>query len=390
MSESVLLRKCRSACYHAREGWKQMQVRRQAANRRRAFDTWLKQLQSNRHDVLVGANFAEFGGTRNHMHALKGSSSLNIGLVPDDDSLKKITQWSLRTEFREAFLRFQPQGLRAVHSHVFPWFIEWCYHQQQTNGLRWIHTHHNWYYPEFGANNQLEPWQNDFNEAFLIALSHADVSISVSRWQQAFLQAEFGLKTVYVPNGVDVARCDRADKKRFVRQTGFDDFILWVGRDDPVKNPADFVRLARRLSNLRFVMIGDGLTADNLQIKLGLEIPQNLTVLGGVPHSDVQDAIAACNLLVVTSKREGLPTLVLEAMLRNTPLVVSDEAGCREAVNQGEFAAVYTLGDVDDLEHKTRAMLADGRHAAGSRQFVLQHYDWKVVARQLDQIYSSH
>ena len=387
MPESVLLRKCRSACWHLREAWKRMQERQQAAGRRRAFDTWLKQLGSRRPDVLVGANFVEFGGTRHHMHALKEFSSLNVALIPDDESLKKMTEWSLKTEFHESFLQFNSHGIKAAHSHVFPWFIEWCHHQQQTNGLRWIHTHHNWYYPEFGRG-ELEPWQTGFNEQFLFALRHADVCLSVSKWQRDFLRKTFDVGTHYLPNGVNVDVCDAADAGRARRRTGLDQFVLYVGRNDPVKNPADFVRLAFSLPEQQFLMLGQGLSNATLHDDWDMSVPANLKVMGEATHQETQDAIAACSALIVTSKREGLPTLVLEAMTHGKPIVVPDEDGCMEAIGHGEFGFIYRQGDISHLSAMTLEAISDRERCSRSRKRILEEYDWRVVMEKLDRIYA--
>lgn len=384
---SLLLRKCRSACYHAREGWRRMQMRREARMRRQAFDSWVRELRVNPPDVLVGANFAEFGGTRQHIHAIKAFSSLQVALAPNDDSLKKMTGWLLQTEFRESFLQFKLQGIRAAHSHVFPWFIEWCHHQRRTNGLRWIHTHHNWYYPEFGRG-ELESWQKEFNEKFLFALQHADVCLSVSKWQRSFLKDSFGLETHYLPNGVDVAICDAAEAARSRQKTGLDHFILYAGRNDPVKNPADFVKLATLLPNQQFLMIGQGLSNVTMQDEWDVIVPPNLKVIGEATHRETLDAIAACSALVVTSKREGLPTLVLEAMALGKPVVVPEEAGCLEAIGHGEAGYVYHPGNIEHLAEKTLEAKHDTLIGEVARERVLREYDWRIVIRQLDRIYA--
>ncbi len=355
--------------------------------RRQAFDSWLRGLHINPPDVLVGANFVEFGGTRHHMHAIKAFSSLQVALAPDDESLKKMTGVLLQTEFRESFLQFKPQGLRAAHSHVFPWFIEWCHHQKLTNGLRWIHTHHNWYYPEF-ARGELEPWQEKFNEGFLYALRNADVCLSVSRWQQRFLRESVGLETHYLPNGVDVSICDQADAGRWGCKTGQSGFVLYVGRNDPVKNPVDFVLLAQRLPGIEFVMIGQGLSSDVLRDEWDIVAPANLAVMGGASHEETQDAIAACSVLVMTSKREGLPTLALEGMAQSKPVVVPTENGCMEAVGGGEFGFVYEQGSISSLVEMTEQALSDTTKCLKGRRRILEEFDWPVIMRKLDKIYA--
>ena len=135
-------------------------------------------------------------------------------------------------------------------------------------------------------------------------------------------------------------------------------------------------------------MIGGDLSSETLATVDEPALPANLRILGGLSPLDVQDAIAASSVVVVTSKREGLPTLVLEAMTHETPLVVPDEAGCVEAIDCGRFGDIYHLGDIDDLERKVRSTIRLGRRDRGARKRVLEEFDWRVVARKLDQIYT--
>jgi glycosyltransferase involved in cell wall biosynthesis len=382
----VLIRKVRSACYHAREWNKKRLVRREVQNQLRACRDWLRRVDQQRPEVLVGANFVPFGGTRQHMHSLLRYSSLKLAIVPDDQLLKDVDPGFLATEFNEEFYRWRPLGIQAVHSHVFPWFIQWSAFLKRQHGIRWIHTHHNWYYPEFGRG-ALEPWQEQFNEGFLFALRNADVCLSVSRWQQKFLKEQFGLATHYLPNGVDVKVCDQADAARWTARTGLNDFVLYLGRNDPVKNPVDFVLLAQKLPTVHFVMVGQGLTSQVLRDEWKVATPENLVVLGGASHEEAQDAIAACRVLVMTSKREGLPTLALEAMAQSRPVVVPTEDGCMEAVGGGEFGFIYEQGNIPHLAEITLQALQDRRRCLAARQHVLQEYDWPVVMQKLDKVY---
>jgi len=352
--------------------------------KRRSFDTWLLGLDANPPDALVGANFAEYGGVREHLHAIVRHSALSVALAPDDSLLIEIGAHDIANTFRDRFLEFVPSRITAVHSHVYPWFIEWC-SRHQGKGARWIHTYHLPYFPEH-SQGTLEPWQREFNAAQINEARHADVRISVAQWQREYLASEHGIETIYLPNGVDLQETDLADASRFVSPFGANPFVLYVGRNDPVKNPAAFVDLACRLPGVRFVMVGRGLDTVPTS-EWGSALPTNLRILGELSHTTVLDAIAASALVVVTSHREGLPTLVLEAMSLGRRLVVPDEKGCMEAVGHGEFAEVYRLGNIDDLAAKTSEALGKGGGNSGARERIAREYDWRVIAPKLDAIY---
>jgi glycosyltransferase involved in cell wall biosynthesis len=309
---------------------------------------------------------------------------MRVELAPGDEVLDHVSIHAIRTRLRGAFHEFRPSGITSLHSHVFPWFIEWC-DAMKAESL-WVHTYHLPYFPEH-ARGEMQPWQHEINESLVNVARNAHVRISVSRWQQEWLRENHGIETVYLPNGVDIGLCDLARPGRFASLTSARNYVLYVGRADEVKNPGDFVRLAARVPSMQFVMIGDGLSTEVLMDRFDVATPANLSVLGGAPHATIMDAIAACSALVVTSKREGLPTLVLEAMALGKPIVVPNEPGCVEAVNDGEFGFIYEPGNIEDLAARTLEAIADTRRNMRSRERVLEEYDWRVVAPKLDAIY---
>ncbi len=134
-------------------------------------------------------------------------------------------------------------------------------------------------------------------------------------------------------------------------------------------------------------MIGHKLSKEIVRNEWGLEAPSNLIVHGPASHMEVQDAIAACSALVVTSKREGLPTLVLEALTQSKSVVVPEELGCMEAIGDGEFGFIYRQGDLDDLAEKTLIAIKDTQKSQAARQRVLSEYDWLAVAPKVDALY---
>ena len=112
------------------------------------YDAWLGRLQKCPPDVYIGSDLKS-GGVRGHLHAIQAYSSLNIELVPNESIMGQLDRFDVHVLKR--FMAFFPENKPVVHSHVLPWMIHWC-HRQQERGLRWVHTHHNWYYPEFAKD----------------------------------------------------------------------------------------------------------------------------------------------------------------------------------------------------------------------------------------------
>ncbi len=89
--------------------------------------------------------------------------------------------------------------------------------------------------------------------------------------------------------------------------------IIWVGRLDENKNPKIFLDLARMFPKCEFLMVGYG--NENL-IK---ERPENLRFLGKLSREETLRLISGSWVLVNTSNAEGIPNVILEALLCGTP-----------------------------------------------------------------------
>lgn len=387
MPRSILLRKLTSARWHARNQVKKAcagvaEWRRDIAVRRALAELGCKNTQ-----VLVGANFVDLGGTRNHMHCIARYSAHRVQLAPPEAAMVLVTPGEFTERYADSLWKLNCGHLKAVHSHVFPFFINWCAETRRRYGTRWIHTHHNWYYPEFGRNG-IEPWQEQFNQAFLFAGQNADVFLCVSRAQQAFLRSAFGLRAHYIPNGVDVQKCEAGNAASFLQKNNLrPGFALFVGRNDPVKNPEFFVQLAAIMPHVHFVIAGQGISCEVIEHEWNLPVPSNLTVLGQLTHAEVQDAIAACGTLVLCSRREGLPTLVMEGMIGRRSVVIPDEQGCLEALNDGKLGFVYPQGNLSACADVVQQALSDHSRVNSACDFALRNYSWNSILQQIDAVY---
>jgi glycosyltransferase involved in cell wall biosynthesis len=347
---------------------------------------WIQNINKHNNIVLVGANVLKPNGVDFHIHAIHKLSQKNIWLIPSDTILKKI---SFNDFFKNYIDKIKPNYSSILHSHVYPNYIIWCQTQKLLNpNIKWIHTYHLHYYNAHG-NGELLDWQKEFNRVFIEDASKADVKISVSKWEQKSYKEKFNIDTLYIPNGVDVVKCEKANADVFYKNYGLKNFILNVSRHDPVKNPKEFVLLAQSMPKYNFVIIGNGLTKDLFKEHYCISTPKNLSILGKMSQLEVQHAIAASSCLVSTSKREGLPTLVLEGMAQSKPVVVSNEPGSMEAIDHGEYGYFYELGNIEDLKNQTQLALKDEVKPVKARQRVLQEYDWRVVIKKLDRLYDA-
>jgi len=93
--------------------------------------------------------------------------------------------------------------------------------------------------------------------------------------------------------------------------------VIWVGRLDENKNPKIFVDLAKEFPECEFLMVGYG------NEELIRDRPGNLKFFGKLPREETLRLISSSWVLVNTSnsESEGIPNVILEAMLCGTPVL---------------------------------------------------------------------
>ena len=140
--------------------------------------------------------------------------------------------------------------------------------------------------------------------------------------------------------------------------------FLMVGRLLRDKGVAEYVEAARQLradtDNVLFHLLGfvdtrhpNGITHNDIQ---SWERDGIIDYLG---HSDdVRTYYAQANCVVLPSYyREGVPRTLLEAASMGLPVITTNTAGCRDAVEDGVTGLLVRPRDVDDLVSKMREMV---------------------------------
>jgi glycosyltransferase involved in cell wall biosynthesis len=163
-------------------------------------------------------------------------------------------------------------------------------------------------------------------------------------------------RTVVIPNAVDVVgACPRGpvDRER--------PLLVAVGR---LKAPKDFLTLVRALGKLprdsfEAVIVGEGPDRPQLEDEI-----ESLGLAGAVrlagERGDVQEVLAGADVFVLTSRSEGMPVSVLEAMAAGLPVVASRVGGVPEQVADGETGLLVEPGDASGLAAALERLLRDG------------------------------
>lgn len=122
----------------------------------------------------------------------------------------------------------------------------------------------------------------------------------------------------------------RARARAELQLPGDADVVGWVGRFSAQKDPGALVEILARLlaerHNAHAVLVGDGPELANVQSRLASEIAERRVVVTGV-RDDVRALYAAFDVLLHTSRWEGHPRVVREALGERVPVVTSRVGG---------------------------------------------------------------
>ena len=130
--------------------------------------------------------------------------------------------------------------------------------------------------------------------------------------------------------------------------------ILAVGRLHAVKDHAFLVRACAQLRarNVRFHcwIAGEGPERRKLESmirKLGLD--RQVTLLGYVPREQMDSLYDRGNVVVLTSRSEGIPLVLMEAMARGKMVLAPAITGIPELVTTGKTGYLYEPGSMGDF-----------------------------------------
>lgn len=189
------------------------------------------------------------------------------------------------------------------------------------------------------------------------------VSESVARFsaERAGLPAE---KIVVIPNGVDPARypAEHAAAPASLGVAEGRRLVTFIGRLDPQKGVRWLIDSApawlAEAADCDLVLVGDGPERATLERQAAeLGIADRVHLVGW--RADVPEILAASQLLVLPSRWEGMPNVVLEAMASRLPVVASDVEGVRELLGPNADGQVVAFGDSGGLAKRILEFLAD-------------------------------
>lgn len=218
--------------------------------------------------------------------------------------------------------------------------------------------------------------------------------IAVSDAVAASLAGYPGPAPHIIPNGV-VVEVSGETRSRVRNELGIEPdrpLAVHVGNIRPWKGHTTLIQAARLLgaSNPDLVIVSIGAEKhagdlDRLRRQADAEGAGNLRFLGRRP--DAVDFIASADVFVNPSDVEGLPLVVLEAMMVGTPVVATAAGGVGTVVREGDTGRLVPVGEPEALAAAVRDTLSD---TDGAKEMADRAQDLVEAGFSLERMVEDH
>lgn len=206
----------------------------------------------------------------------------------------------------------------------------------------------------------------------------ADIILVQSKFQKAMLKKNFNRDSFLIKNFFPLTL-------REIPKKSYPPIILWVGSMAYVKQPWLFLKLAKKIPEGRFQMIGGVGEDENLyeSLKEFSEKIHNLDFLGYIPFYEINEFFKRAATLVNTSKFEGYPNAFIQAWMCNMP-VISLNFDLDKIIQNKKLG--FFSGTFDQVVLDVKTLLEDEtlRNAMGknARKYVEIEHDIRKIAKK--------
>lgn len=121
-------------------------------------------------------------------------------------------------------------------------------------------------------------------------------------------------------------------------------------------------KVATNLSDdWKLVMAGNGTYLENKRVKkLFRDVnTQKYIFLGQLEHYEVKKFLSGISIYTMTSRWEGLPLILLEAMSFGLPIIAFEQNGSKEILGDGEYGILVPQGDIKSFNNQIEHMIAN-------------------------------
>ena len=231
---------------------------------------------------------------------------------------------------------------------------------------RIIHTVHGWSFNDY---------QHFFIRSFFILLERVTARFTTKIICVSRKDLETGLKYKIAPKekfelikyGILLEefrrpRVDKLEKRKELGIRNNDPVVGMIACLKPQKSPLDYIKASikvyQEMPHVNFLLIGDGVLKSDCESTLASS-PLNGRFIFAGWRRDISEILDVLDLVVLTSKWEGMPITLIEALCKGCPIVATNVGGAAELIKEGVTGYLTKPGEYQETAEYILKILED-------------------------------
>lgn len=167
----------------------------------------------------------------------------------------------------------------------------------------------------------------------------------------------------------DKPNAESVENLRQKLNIGLNDFvILFLGRLNRIKGIDLLIRAFRKIKpefpNVKLILVGQILDETYKQMKVKSD--EDILYLGA--RADTNSFFELCDIVILPSREDPFPYVMLEAGIANKPFIGSHTGGIEEFIDDGVNGFLFEPGNIDDLADKIKFIIINPEKARSTAE----------------------
>lgn len=196
-------------------------------------------------------------------------------------------------------------------------------------------------------------------------------------------------KMTVLRNGVDLDRFQPRDRATIRVQLGLVGPV-WLTVCNLIEPKGVHITLAAlaKTAHVTLLIAGEGSEETQLrQLAVRLNIATRVRFLGAIPHAQLCQLYNAADVMVLASRREGMPNVVLESLACGTPVIVTPFESAEEVVSAPEAGRVAKFRTAEAIHAAWQSLLEHPPEIAATRRYA-ERFGWAPTVKAQEALYA--